>query len=157
MAKLILILGTLLGLTSVGAGAAEHAVRGMIEHQVADDAVVEAGQLSDPPTQPQVIKRLDQYRTAVRYHMTHGLALIGLGLMSAFSARGAAIAGLSALCFVLGVCLFSGMLYLISAWGVTSFTMLVPVGGMLMIAGWVLFLTAACLFDPLIDREDLES
>ena len=161
MAKLILILGTLLGLTSVMTGAAEHAVRGMIEKDVHGQQLPEGGPaadraLTDPVTDPAVAKRLDQYDTGVRYHRTHALALIGLGLLTAFSTRGQVVGIVSAACFLLGVLLFSGTLYLVSAFGMTHLTMIVPFGGVLMIAGWVTFLLAVVFFEPLVDKEDLK-
>ena len=161
MAKLILTLGTLLGLTAVMTGAAEHAVRGMIEQDVLGPAIDGQArrandQLSDPASHPQVAKRLAQYGTGVRYHMTHALALVGLGLLTAFSTRGQVLCIAAAICFLLGVVLFSGSLYLISAFGMNQITMIVPFGGMFMIVGWGLFLLAVIRFEPLVDREDVD-
>lgn len=157
MAKLILILGTLLGLTSVMTGAAEHAVRGMIEKDVQGEHLPEDGPAANRAlTDPTVAKRLDQYDTGVRYQMVHALALIGLGLLTAFSVRGQVLGLVSAACFLLGVVLFSGTLYLVSAFGMTQLTMIVPFGGVLMIAGWVIFLLAVVFFEPLVDKEDLK-
>lgn len=157
VAKFVLILGVLFGTTAVAAGAMEHAVRGMIIADVAgSDVESGGGELSDPAPNPEVAKRLAQYETGVRYHMYHGLALIGLGVVMAISSRGQLLGILAALSMVIGLKLFSGTLYLISALGMTHLTMLVPIGGSFMILGWILFLITVLLFEPLVDREDLE-
>lgn len=157
VAKFVLFLGVLFGLTAVVAGAMEHGVRGMIVSDVSGaDVEVKGDELSDPPPSPEVAKRLSQYETGVKYHMYHGLALIGLGVVMAFSARGQVLGSLSAGALVVGVALFSGTLYLISALGMTQLTMIVPIGGSIMILGWILFLITVLLFEPLVDREDLE-
>lgn len=157
MAKFVLFLGVLFGLTAVVAGAMEHAVRGMIVSDVsgANDEVA-GDELSDPAPNPEVAKRLSQYETGVKYHMYHGLALIGLGVVMAISARGQVVGIFSAGALVLGVVMFSGTLYLISALGMTQLVMIVPIGGSIMILGWILFLITVLLFEPLVDREDLE-
>lgn len=157
MAKFVLFLGVLFGATAVAAGAMEHAVRGMIVADVSGaDVEVKGDELSDPAPNPAVAKRLAQYETGVRYHMYHGLALIGLGIVMAISARGQVMGIIAAISLVVGVKLFSGTLYLISALGMTQLTMLVPIGGSIMILGWILFLITVLLFEPLVDREDLE-
>ncbi|WDI40352.1 DUF423 domain-containing protein [Bremerella sp. P1] len=157
MAKFVLFLGVLFGATAVVAGAMEHVVRGMIVSDVTGaDAKLTGEELSDPAPTPEVAKRLSQYETGVKYHMYHGLALVGLGLVMAFSARGQVLGIVSALSLVIGVALFSGTLYLISALGMSQLTMIVPIGGSIMILGWILFLITVLLFEPLVDREDLE-
>jgi len=157
VAKLVLFLGVLFGTTAVVAGAMEHAVRGMIVSDVSGADAEEAGaELSDPAPNAEVAKRLSQYETGVKYHMYHGLALLGLGVVMAISARGQVLGAISAVSIVVGVALFSGTLYLISALGMTQLIMVVPVGGSIMILGWFLFLITVLLFEPLVDREDLE-
>jgi len=157
VAKFVLFLGVLFGTTAVVAGAMEHSVRGMIVSDVSGGESEAVGEeLSDPAPNPEVAKRLSQYETGVKYHMYHGLALIGLGIVMAISARGQGLGAISAIAMVVGVALFSGTLYLISALGMTQLTMVVPIGGSIMILGWILFLITVLLFEPLVDREDLE-
>ncbi|MEW4560913.1 DUF423 domain-containing protein [Bremerella sp. JC770] len=157
MVKLVLFLGVLFGATAVVAGAMEHSVRGMIVSDVSGGDAEEAGaELSDPAPNAEVAKRLSQYETGVKYHMYHGLALIGLGVVMAISARGQVLGGIAAVSMIIGVTLFSGTLYLISALGMTQLIMVVPIGGSIMILGWILFLITVLLFEPLVDREDLE-
>ncbi len=158
MAKFVLFLGVLFAMTAVVAGAMEHAVRGMIIQDTTDADVAEkvSEELSDPPPNAAAAKRLAQYETGVRYHMYHGLAMIGLGTVMVISARGQLLGLISALVMVVGVKLFSGTLYLISAFGMAQLTMLVPIGGSLLILGWLLFLGVVLLFEPLVDKEDLD-
>lgn len=158
MAKLVMILGVLFAMTAVVAGAMEHAVRGMIIRDTTDSEVAEktSEELSDPAPNEATAKRLAQYETGVRYHMYHGLAMIGLGTIMAISARGQVLGLIAALVMVLGIKLFSGTLYLISAYGMDQLTMLVPIGGSCLILGWLLFLGVVLLFDPLVDKEDLD-
>lgn len=155
MSKFVLFLGVLFALTAVVAGAMEHMVRDMIVEATSSGEPAE-GELSDPAPNTEAAKRLSQYETGVKYHMYHGLAMIGLGLTMAVSARGQVIGLIAALAMVVGVKLFSGTLYLVSALGMTQFTMIVPIGGSIMILGWILFLITVLLFEPLVDKEDLE-
>ncbi len=71
------------------------------------------------------------FETGVRYHVYHALALLALG-----AARGPDKAGW---CFVGGIVLFSGSLYLLALAGEKRFGMITPIGGLLFLAGWVLF------------------
>ncbi|MBI1248054.1 DUF423 domain-containing protein [bacterium] len=157
MAKLVLIVGVLFAMTAVIAGALEHKVHAMILEDTAGEEVAETSELSDPAPNPEAYRRFSEYETGVKYQMYHGLGMIGLGLLMAFSARGQVLGLCSALSMFLGVKLFSGTLYMMAAFGMDQFVLLVPIGGSLMILGWILFLITVLLFDPLIDKEDLES
>lgn len=157
MVKLVLFMGVLLGMTAVVAGAFEHAVRKMIVEDTTGAAEAADDELSDPAPNAEAAKRLSQYETGVKYHMYTGLAMIGLGLVMAFSTRGQWLGLFSCLGLTVGVMLFSGVLYLLSAFGMAQLVMLVPIGGSIMILGWILFLITVLLFDPLIDKEDLET
>ncbi len=80
-------------------------------------------------------KRLANWETAVRYQMYHAIALIIVGfLANQIKSRATTVA---AICFLGGIALFSGLLY---GWVVTDirpFVMLVLVGGLLLIVGWI--------------------
>ncbi len=71
------------------------------------------------------------FETGVRYHAYHALALLALG-----AARGPDRAGW---CFVAGIAVFSGSLYLLALTGEKRLGMITPIGGVLFLAGWVLF------------------
>ncbi|MDE1943099.1 MAG: DUF423 domain-containing protein [Betaproteobacteria bacterium] len=77
---------------------------------------------------------LEWWHTAVEYQMWHGLGLIGLGAVRAAGLKWAeALLGA-------GTVIFSGSLYLLAITGLHWLGMVTPLGGLLIILGW---LTAA--------------
>ncbi len=84
--------------------------------------------------------RLASWETGVRYQFFHGLALLVLGLMA--NAGPNRSLKISHYCFISGVVVFSGGLYAWVLTGHTFFVMVVPLGGLSLIAGWVAFVTA---------------
>ena len=74
---------------------------------------------------------LTVFETGVRYHVYHALALLALG-----AARGPEKAGW---CFIAGIVVFSGSLYVLALTGEKRLGMITPIGGLLFLAGWVLF------------------
>jgi len=83
------------------------------------------------------------FETAARYHMYHALAIVAVALL-AYS-RPSRAASLAGWCFLIGTALFSGSLYAMAlsdmAWRFLG--MVTPLGGILLIAGWVLIAVAA--------------
>ena len=71
------------------------------------------------------------FETGVRYHVYHALALLALG-----AARGPEKAGW---CFIAGIVVFSGSLYVLALTGEKRLGMVTPIGGLLFLAGWILF------------------
>lgn len=88
-------------------------------------------------------RRLANYDTAVRYQMLHaiGLVLIGLALVS----RESCWWHWAAWAMLLGMLLFSGLLYVLALAGPTWrwLGMIVPIGGLSMIVGWLLLVVGA--------------
>lgn len=80
-------------------------------------------------------RRLDNWETGTRYQMYHALALVGLGLLA--SQRKTRLVHLTGGAFFLGTLIFSGSLYLIVLTGITKFGAITPIGGLLMIVGWI--------------------
>lgn len=80
-------------------------------------------------------ERIAVWQIAVQYHAWHGLALFGVGLLMRIlpTLRGLAAA---AWCFLAGIVMFSGSLYLLAATGVTGLGIVTPVGGIAFLAGW---------------------
>src|SRR4051812_37388433 len=74
------------------------------------------------------------FETGVRYHIYHALALL---LVAALIPRleGKAIVA-AGWCFVAGITLFSGSLYLLAVTGVTVLGAITPLGGVAFLAGW---------------------
>lgn len=82
--------------------------------------------------------RTETYELAVRYHFYHALALVALaGSRQHLSEK---VARWSARLFVLGTLCFSGSLYLLAVFEISAVVFVTPLGGILLIAGW---LTAA--------------
>jgi uncharacterized membrane protein YgdD (TMEM256/DUF423 family) len=88
-------------------------------------------------------KRLENWKTAANYQMYHALGMIAVGLVMAIFERSKSFAAAGWLMLV-GTILFSGMLY---GWVLTNnrtMVMIVPVGGLAFIGGWML-LAVGCL------------
>ena len=80
---------------------------------------------------------LDQrkvFKTGNEYHAFHSISLIVLGLISkVFNLDLRRVA----MCFVFGILLFSGSLYMISIFKVSCIGFLTPIGAALWIIGWI--------------------
>jgi uncharacterized membrane protein YgdD (TMEM256/DUF423 family) len=82
---------------------------------------------------------LDVWKTAVSYHFYHTFGLLFVSILPASNSRAG---NLAAWFFSLGILLFSGSLYLISAKEILNFTQLsvlgpiTPIGGLFFILGW---------------------
>ncbi|MBS0380732.1 MAG: DUF423 domain-containing protein [Proteobacteria bacterium] len=82
-------------------------------------------------------ERLALWETAVRYQFFQALGLMGIGL----ALRGADLPALrlSAHLILIGTVLFCGSLYLLAFPVPRGFGAVAPVGGLALIAGWILF------------------
>jgi uncharacterized membrane protein YgdD (TMEM256/DUF423 family) len=69
------------------------------------------------------------WNTAVLYHLVHAPVLLWL-------AREQSVTRIPFLCFVFGILLFSGSLYLLAVTGITWLGAVTPIGGLLLMAGW---------------------
>lgn len=124
MQKPFLIIAALFGILSVAIGAfGAHAIRAA----VSPDAY-------------------EIYETGVRYQFYHTLALLAVAiLLTWFPGRLLSLAGIF---FIIGIVLFSGSLYLITALKSAdraispAVGILTPVGGLFFIAGWVMLFVA---------------
>lgn len=124
MQKPFLIIAALFGILSVAIGAfGAHAIRAA----VSSDAY-------------------EIYETGVRYQFYHTLALLAVAiLLTWFPGRLLSLAGIF---FIIGIVLFSGSLYLITALKSAdriispAVGILTPVGGLFFIAGWVMLFVA---------------
>lgn len=85
--------------------------------------------------------RLDTYHTAAHYHLIHALALFAAAwALERGGGRAARLAGWG---FGLGTLVFSGSLYLLAITGARWLGAVTPLGGLLLLAGWVA-LAVAC-------------
>ncbi|SDS19704.1 DUF423 domain-containing protein [Gramella sp. MAR_2010_147] len=120
MYRKFLVAGTLFGLLAVILGAfAAHGLKGTIS----TDA-------------------LNSFETGVRFQMYHAFLLLIIGVSGSFSEK-----TLNTVFYliVIGTVLFSGSIYLLSTGSVfavdfTSIALLTPLGGSLLIIGWVILL-----------------
>jgi uncharacterized membrane protein YgdD (TMEM256/DUF423 family) len=87
------------------------------------------------------LRNLNTFANGTRYQMYHALAM---GL-AALAARGQAEprAKTAALLFFVGTVLFSGSLYGLALTGIRVLGFVTPVGGLTLIAGWILLALAA--------------
>ena len=80
--------------------------------------------------------RLDTFETAVRYQFYHALALLAIGIL--WTARPELRAlGTTGILWSGGIIIFSGSLYAICFTGITKLGAVAPVGGLLLMAGWL--------------------
>jgi uncharacterized membrane protein YgdD (TMEM256/DUF423 family) len=77
---------------------------------------------------------LDAYRTGVHYHLMHAVVMLALALYSASTRRSTR---LPRLLFGVGILLFSGSLYAMAVGAPTSLGMITPIGGLLLLSGWL--------------------
>lgn len=82
-------------------------------------------------------------QTAVRYHMYHALALLGVAALATQPAASAKLLSAAAWFFAAGIVLFSGGLYLRAGAGHTPLDAAVPAGGVSFIAGWLMLVGSA--------------
>lgn len=115
MINYILLIGALLGLTSVGAGA-------YVDHFLVH-AVDE--------------KTLSMITTALHYHQLYAVVISVIGL-ACYLKNNAILLKLSAWVFIIGTVLFSFSIYLKALTGTIAWVKLTPIGGTLLMVGWVL-------------------
>lgn len=80
------------------------------------------------------------WETAVLFHLLHAVIITTLGWAVgpvSWSSR----AGLTAASWILGTILFSGSLYLLAVGGPKLLGPITPLGGLLLLAGWILAIT----------------
>jgi uncharacterized membrane protein YgdD (TMEM256/DUF423 family) len=106
----ILLAGALLAATGVALGAfGAHALRALLDPQ-----------------------QLGWWDTAVQYQMGHAIGLVALAALPLPRRQG------PALLLTLGTAIFSGTLYIMALTGMRWLGMVTPLGGTLLIAGWLL-------------------
>ena len=82
------------------------------------------------------------FQTGVQYQMYHALALIFVGML--FEKVDSGIMKWADICFIIGILLFSGSLYLITLLkakntvGLSGIGIITPFGGLFFVAGWLM-------------------
>ncbi len=87
---------------------------------------------------------VSSFQTGVQYQMYHAFALLLTGVL--FEKMNGYKTLWAGYCFIAGVVLFSGSLYLLTflkvtgSVGITGIGMITPIGGLFLIAGWLFLL-----------------
>ncbi|MEQ1905879.1 MAG: DUF423 domain-containing protein [Pirellulaceae bacterium] len=119
-ARICICAGGLFASLGVGLGAfGAHGLEGPLQQWYPDSAA----------------RKLATWNTAVEYQMYHAIALVVLGL---FGERRLRFFRAAAFCFFVGILVFSGLLYALVLSDVKILGAIVPIGGVSMIAGWLL-------------------
>jgi len=85
-------------------------------------------------------KRLEGWRTAAHYHLTHALALVVVGLLAdRFASGPLAVSGWA---FLAGMLIFGGSLYAMALGGPRWLGAVTPLGGVGLLIGWGALLLA---------------
>ena len=120
MSKSFLLIGAILGALSVILGAfAAHGLKKIV-----------------PP------ESISTFETGVRYQFYHVFALLILGIL--IDRFPGSLMNWAGYCFIIGIVLFSGSLYLLAllksteSVGVNRIGIITPFGGLFFIAGWIL-------------------
>jgi uncharacterized membrane protein YgdD (TMEM256/DUF423 family) len=85
-------------------------------------------------------ERLATWETAARYHLYHALALILLGVVA--DRWPAPLLSVSGWLFVFGITVFGSTVYALALGGPRWLGAITPIGGVALIAGWVLMALA---------------
>jgi uncharacterized membrane protein YgdD (TMEM256/DUF423 family) len=81
---------------------------------------------------------LDIFEVGVRYQMYHALGLIAVAWASTRWPE--ANLNPAGWCFIAGIVIFSGSLYLLSITGVRALGAVTPIGGLAFLAGWAILI-----------------
>ena len=141
--------GALVAALGVVLGAfAAHGLDGFLTNKYAGETKVVLGE-----NVPAAHKYLGDFKTAAYYQLTHALAIVMVGMQMAHRPR--KMLRVAAWCFLLGVVFFSGSLYLLVLTGETKFGAITPIGGLLLIGGWIALVEGACPGDnPPLNSND---
>ena len=85
--------------------------------------------------------KLEIFRTGVLYQLVHAIGLFVVAWACTRWPGGATTA--AGWCFVAGIVLFSGSLYVLATTGIGAFGAITPLGGVAFLAGWALLAYAA--------------
>jgi len=122
-AKMMLLVAAILGATAVTLGA--FGAHGLPDFLVKQNLAPEV-----------FAKRIHDWDVASQYLMYHALAMFGCGILAHL--RPSLSLSLASWFFTLGALIFSGMLYALVLLNMPKpLGMIVPIGGLLMIFGWI--------------------
>jgi uncharacterized membrane protein YgdD (TMEM256/DUF423 family) len=88
------------------------------------------------------------FQTGVTYQFYHTFALLAIGILFVHLPSASNLLEWAGRCFIIGIILFSGSLYVITALkaadtvGLSKIGIITPIGGLFFIAGWICLLFA---------------
>lgn len=111
----------------------------------AGSTAVALGAFGAHTLKPSLLARgsLETWHTASLYHLVHAVGLLGVAVASLGGAAPNRALARAADCWLAGTVLFSGSLYVMAVGGPRWLGPITPVGGVLLIAGWILVAFAA--------------
>ena len=125
-----ILAGAILAALAVGLGAfGAHGLEGYLSGKHGDDLDL-------------ATKRLRDWKTAALYQMHHAIGLILVGLLAQH--RKSRWLGIAGYCFLVGITLFSGLLYVLVLTEVRILGAIVPIGGVSFILGWIALGMGGC-------------
>ena len=86
---------------------------------------------------------LEVFKTGIQYQFYHTFALLAVGILMYI--KPAKTLKWCGYLFIGGILIFSGFLYLLAITGIKPLGMIVPIGGIMLVAGWI------CLFVHIIN------
>jgi len=127
-----LVIGAVLGALAVACGAfGAHVLKGALSKSTIKQELGEQ----------EIAAKLSNWETAARYQMYHALALLAVGFLAARNPT--RVADLAGCAFTAGTLIFSGSLYALVLTGERWLGAVVPIGGVLLIVGWIIMAIAA--------------
>jgi len=81
---------------------------------------------------------LEVYKTGIQYQVYHTFALLVTAILMKFNPS--QTLKWSGYLFIAGIIVFSGFLYLLAITGIKVLGMIVPIGGLMFVAGWICLL-----------------
>ena len=94
-----------------------------------------------------VARRLDNWSTGALYQMHHSIGIILVGIVALV--RESKWLNIAGWCFLVGIILFSGLLYALVLTETRILGAIVPIGGVSFILGWIaLAMGGCCLAKP---------
>ena len=81
---------------------------------------------------------IEVYKTGIQYQFYHTFALLITGILMKFNPT--QTLKWSGYLFIAGIIIFSGFLYLLAITGIKTLGMIVPIGGLMFVAGWICLL-----------------
>ena len=81
---------------------------------------------------------LEVYKTGIQYQFYHTFALLVVGIL--MNIKPTKTLKWSGYLFMAGIIVFSGFLYLLAITGIKTLGMIVPIGGLALVAAWICML-----------------